>query len=97
MLVLSRKRSEGIVIGKDVRITVVKIERNTVRLGIQAPASIPILREELRARALRTVDSAAELVASNGAAACQNATPPPPSAPPPLPGIGPPPRPSSSW
>lgn len=47
MLVLSRKVSEGIQIGDDIRIVVVKVERNGVRLGIEAPNQVPILREEL--------------------------------------------------
>lgn len=47
MLVLSRKRDDRIVIGDDVRITIVKIERNCVRIGIEAPGSTPIVREEL--------------------------------------------------
>ncbi len=47
MLVLSRKVTEGIQIGDDIRIVVVKVERNGVRLGIEAPNRVPILREEL--------------------------------------------------
>ncbi len=47
MLVLSRKLSQQIVIGTDVRITVVKIERNQVRIGIDAPDDVAILRGEL--------------------------------------------------
>jgi carbon storage regulator len=47
MLVLSRKPSQQIVVGSEIRITVVRIERNCVRLGIQAPPGIPILRHEL--------------------------------------------------
>jgi len=47
MLVLSRKPLQQIVIGSDILITVVKVERNLVRLGIQAPPDIPILRQEL--------------------------------------------------
>ena len=47
MLVLSRKRDDVIVIGDDVRITIVKIERNGVRIGIEAPGSTTIVREEL--------------------------------------------------
>jgi carbon storage regulator len=47
MLVLSRKQSQQIVIGQDIRITVVKIERSQVRLGIEAPLGIVVLREEL--------------------------------------------------
>lgn len=47
MLVLSRKLLEGIVIGDDVKITVVKVDRNHVRLGIEAPSDVVVVREEL--------------------------------------------------
>jgi carbon storage regulator len=47
MLVLSRKLLEGIVIGTDIRITIVKVERNHVRLGIEAPSDVVVVREEL--------------------------------------------------
>ncbi len=48
MLVLSRKQLDSIIIGEDIKITVVRIDRNQVRLGIEAPSHIPVLREELR-------------------------------------------------
>lgn len=47
MLVLSRKVGSSIRIGKDITLTVVKVDRNQVRLGIEAPLDVPILREEL--------------------------------------------------
>ena len=47
MLVLSRKQFEGIQIGHDIRIKVVKVDRNQVRLGIEAPDDVLIVREEL--------------------------------------------------
>lgn len=47
MLVLSRKRDDVILIGDDIRITVVKIDRSHVRIGIEAPGTVPIIREEL--------------------------------------------------
>jgi carbon storage regulator len=47
MLVLSRKRNETIVINGNVRIMVVDIRGSQVRLGIKAPDSVGILREEL--------------------------------------------------
>jgi carbon storage regulator len=53
MLVLSRKRSEQIWIGSTIRITVVKLEGNQVRLGIEAPGKLPIVRAELIARGRR--------------------------------------------
>jgi carbon storage regulator len=50
MLVLSRKLSQQILIGHDIAITIVKIEGNQVRLGIEAPPDVSILRQELVAR-----------------------------------------------
>ena len=47
MLVLSRKAGERILIGDDVAITVVRIGPNSVRVGIEAPKSMNIVREEL--------------------------------------------------
>lgn len=47
MLVLSRKLGEKIVIGENVRITVVKIDRNQIRIGIEAPGEIAVYREEI--------------------------------------------------
>lgn len=55
MLVLSRRMGEGIQVGDDVRITVVRIADGTVRIGIDAPPQMPIMREELvDGRAVRT-------------------------------------------
>ena len=48
MLVLSRKIDEQIVIGDDIRITVVSIRGNQVRLGFETPPRVSIFREELR-------------------------------------------------
>ncbi len=47
MLVLSRKREEGIVIDGDIEIKVIEIEDGRVRLGITAPKSKEIVRMEL--------------------------------------------------
>ncbi len=47
MLVLSRKKGERILVGDDVAVTVVRIGPNVVRLGIEAPRSTNIVREEL--------------------------------------------------
>ncbi len=47
MLVLSRKVNEKIVINGNIVVTVVKIDRNQIRLGIEAPSSIPVFREEI--------------------------------------------------
>ena len=47
MLQLSRKAGETIVIGDDIRITVMQVAGGSVRVGIEAPRSVPVYREEL--------------------------------------------------
>lgn len=47
MLVLSRKAGERILIGDDVVVTLVRIGPNSVRVGIEAPREMNIVREEL--------------------------------------------------
>lgn len=47
MLVLSRKMNERILIGDSIRVTVVSVRGNVVRIGIEAPPDVSILREEL--------------------------------------------------
>lgn len=47
MLVLSRKFNESIFVGDTIKITVVDIRGDKVRLGIEAPADTPIHREEI--------------------------------------------------
>jgi carbon storage regulator len=49
MLVLSRNVGEGIFIGADVVVQVLKARRGEIRLGITAPAAVPIRRAELPA------------------------------------------------
>ncbi|TCK93382.1 carbon storage regulator CsrA [Natranaerovirga hydrolytica] len=47
MLALTRKIDETIIIGDDIEITIVEVNKNEVKLGIKAPKSIPIYRKEL--------------------------------------------------
>ena len=47
MLVLSRKPGEKILIGDEVTVTIVRIGPNTVRIGIEAPRNMNIVRKEL--------------------------------------------------
>jgi carbon storage regulator len=47
MLVLSRQRDESIMIGDDVKVTIVDVRGDKVRLGITAPTSIPVHRMEI--------------------------------------------------
>ena len=48
MLVLSRKQSQQVIIDGQIKIEVLKIKGNTVRLGISAPANVKVLRGELK-------------------------------------------------
>ena len=50
MLVLSRKVGERIWIGDEIAITVVRITGGGVRLGIEAPEDLSVVREELKAK-----------------------------------------------
>ncbi len=47
MLVLSRRESERIKVGDSIVVTVVRVTGDKVRLGIEAPANMLVLREEL--------------------------------------------------
>ena len=47
MLILTRKLNEKIFIGEDIALVIVGIENNRVKLGIDAPADVTILREEI--------------------------------------------------
>ena len=62
MLVLTRRAGESIVIGDDVRVVVLDVRGDTVRLGIEAPRSIQVHRAEVYA----------EVQAANAAAAAAN-------------------------
>ena len=48
MLVVTRKPGEAVVIGDSIRLTVVAVHGHQVRLGLTAPADVPIRRAELR-------------------------------------------------
>ena len=50
MLVLTRKEGQPIMIGDDVRVTVVSTKGGQVRFGIEAPRDVAVLREELKHR-----------------------------------------------
>ncbi len=50
MLVLSRKRNERIMIGDSIIVTVVDFYQNSVRIGISAPAEVPVHRQEIAER-----------------------------------------------
>ena len=47
MLIISRKKNEGIVINENTELTVIDIQGDKVRLGIEAPSAVKIIRKEL--------------------------------------------------
>jgi len=47
MLILTRRMNETLVVGDDVRVTVLGINGNQVRIGVKAPRHIPVHREEI--------------------------------------------------
>lgn len=47
MLVITRKIGEGLIIGENIRVTVVDTARDRVKIGIDAPSDIRIIRNEL--------------------------------------------------
>lgn len=58
MLVLSRKRDESIIIDGGIVITIVDIRGDKVRLGIEAPTSVPVHRKEVYDALKRESDAA---------------------------------------
>lgn len=61
MLVLSRKIGESILIGNDIEVKVLELNGAEVKLGIHAPKSIAILREEIRENIKKQNQSAANV------------------------------------
>jgi carbon storage regulator len=59
MLVLSRKIGEVITVGSSVKVTVLSFDRGVVRLGIEAPKSIPVHRKEVYDRIIEINKQAA--------------------------------------
>lgn len=47
MLIITRKKGESLMIGDDIEITISKIDEGAVKIGINAPKNISILRKEL--------------------------------------------------
>lgn len=67
MLILQRKPSEAVLIGDDIRIVILRSDGGGVRIGIEAPSEIPILREEIveevRSETVRASQAASASVA----------------------------------
>jgi carbon storage regulator len=57
MLVLSRKVGEKILIGENISVTVVRVAQGTVRIGIEAPSDLAIVREEIKDQQAKSPES----------------------------------------
>lgn len=64
MLILSRRPNESIVIGENITIKVISIDRGSVKLGFEAPPSTLILRAELK-EAIASENKKASIGSSN--------------------------------
>ena len=75
MLVLTRRVGEQIVIGRDIRITVVDVGGNKVRLGVTAPAEVRVDRQEVHEQRLKWQAGEASMLPA-GQDACRTAKQP---------------------
>ncbi len=57
-MVLSRKRGEAVVIGRDIEVKVLEVRAGRVKLGFSGPAEVPIHREEIH----RAIDDFREVL-----------------------------------
>ena len=66
MLALSRKANESIIIGNDIEITILEVKGEQVKIGIKAPKSVPVQREEVYAQIKESnKEAASDAVAAN--------------------------------
>ncbi len=59
MLILTRKEGEKIIVGGEVKISIISIIDNQVKIGIEAPADVKILREELYEKLKQSISESA--------------------------------------
>jgi len=78
MLVLTRRANQSIMIGHDIVVTVLEVRGDQVRLGIRAPRSVDVHREEVFAT-LQQANKAA-VTSAKDLAALESALPEPPAA-----------------
>ena len=59
MLILTRKVGETIVINDNIRVTVLSVNGNQIRLGVEAPEDVPVHRQEIHERIKAEAEAAA--------------------------------------
>ena len=59
MLILTRKAGETIVINENIRVTVLSVKGNQIRLGVEAPEDVPVHRQEIHERIKAEAEAAA--------------------------------------
>ncbi len=95
MLVLSRRPNQSIVISSDIIVTVIEIRGDQVRLGIKAPRSVTVHRDEVAAEIKRANQEAAAGPPASAGTGSPRGLPRPPAPPPTSrPTPPPPPRPT---
>jgi carbon storage regulator len=60
MLILTRRVGETLMIGDDVKITILKVSGNQIRIGVEAPKDVSVHREEVYQRVLQEKQSATD-------------------------------------
>lgn len=65
MLALSRRINESIIVGNDIEITILEVKGDQVKIGINAPKSVPIYRKEIYLQIKDSNKEAAETNASD--------------------------------
>jgi carbon storage regulator len=76
MLRISRRAGERIMLGDETVIEILEVRGQTVRIGIDAPRSIPVYREEICLEVKRENQAAAEAAAAGELPDLRGATPP---------------------
>jgi len=65
MLALTRKKGESIIIGDDIEVTILSITGDSVKIGIDAPRSVPVNRKEVYLQIMEQNKKAAKAAVAN--------------------------------